>query len=201
MFDVDEKRLENVRRSLDEAGYKAGSHHCDVRNAESVSNAIEDTIQRYQKIDVLVNVADVYPFHPLVGFPLDAYRRTISVNLDGSFYLTREVLPHMQKAGYGRIIHTASSTFGSPEPGLSSYVTSKGGVIGLPRAAAVEAGAGVTVNVVVPGLTETPGVLSHEGSSALFEHILSKQTVKRRGHPLDAAHTFSFIASPEAAFF
>jgi 3-oxoacyl-[acyl-carrier protein] reductase len=201
MFDVHEGRLETVRKSLQEAGYKADTQICDVSNEQSVAHAIEETIKRYHKIDALVNIAGVYPFHPLVGYPTDLYRRAVLINLDGSFFLTREVLPHMQKAGYGRIIHTSSSTFGEPEPGLAAYVASKGGVIGLMRAAAVEAGPGVTVNVVMPGLTETPGITSQEGHAVLFDTVVAKQTVKRRGHPLDIAHAFSFIASPEAAFF
>ena len=136
-----------------------------------------------------------------MDYPSDVYHRIISVNVDGSFYLTRAVMPHMKEAGYGRIIHTSSSTIGEPEAGLVPYVTSKAAVVGLVRAAAVEAGPGITVNVVLPGLTDTAGVASSKESSALFDHVIGKQIVKRRGHPLDLAHTYSFIASPEAAFF
>lgn len=77
--------------------------------------------------------------------------RTISVNVDASF-LTRAVLPHMRKQGYGRIIHTASYTSEEPEVGLGVYEASKAAIIGLVHAASVEAGLGVTVNAVMPGL-------------------------------------------------
>lgn len=78
--------------------------------------------------------------------------RTISVNVDASFFLTRAVLPHMRKQGYGRIIHIASYTFEEPELGLGVYDASKAAIIGLVHAASVEAGLGVTVNAVMPEL-------------------------------------------------
>lgn len=201
IFDVDKQRLEDVQDSIRQGGGKAHVQVCDVSNEASVNEAIEGTIQVHSKIDVLVNIAGIYSFHPLVDYPTDVYRRIMSVNLDGSFYLTRAVLPHMQKAGYGRIIHTSSSTYGSPDPGLVPYTTSKAGIIGLVRASAVEAGPGITVNVVLPGLTDTVKAMASENSSALFDSVLAKQVIKRRGHPLDAAYTFGFVASPEASFF
>lgn len=201
MLDIDMKKLQNTQALIQAAGYKADIQACDVSNEQSVDTAIEETIKKYHKVDALINVAGIYPFHPLVGYPTDMYHRTISVNLNGSFHLTRAILPHMQRAGYGRIIHTSSASFGSPQPGMTPYVASKGGIIGLVRATAVEAGPGITVNTVLPGLTETAGVLSHEGSSELFDLVVAKQIIKRRGHPWDVAHAFSFIASPEAAFF
>lgn len=200
MLDVDGERLEAVQASIQAAGHQTDTQVCDVSSEQSVSAALEATVQKHGKIDALINAAGIYPFHALVGCPTDVYRRTMAVNLDGAFHLTRAVLPYMQRAGYGRIVHTSSASFGDPQPGMASYVASKGGVIGLVRAAAVEAGPGITVNAVLPGLIETAGVLAHQGSSELFDLVVSKQLVQRRGHPLDVAHVFSFVASPEAAF-
>lgn len=203
MLDIDEKRLQTIQASIQTvAGHnKTDIQICDVSDERSVSTSIAETVRKFGKIDVLINVAGIYPFHPLLDFPTDAYRQTRSTNLDGSFYLTRAVLPYMQKAMYGRIIHTSSASFGDPQPGMTAYIASKAGIVGLVRAAAIEAGPGVTINAVLPGLVETPGVLRHEGASDLFDTVVAKQAVKRRGHPLDIAHTFSFIASPEAAFY
>ncbi len=201
MLDIDEKKLQIIQASIQTAGNKADIQICDVSDEQSVFTAIAETIRKFDKIDVLVNIAGIYPFHPLQGYPTDSYHRTISTNLDGSFYLTRAVLPHMQKAAYGRIIHTSSASFRDPQPGMTAYIASKAGIVGLVRAAAIEAGPGVTINAVLPGLIETPGVLRHEGSSDLFDTVVAKQVIKRRGHPLDIAHTFSFIASSEAAFY
>ncbi|KAK6385056.1 hypothetical protein LTS17_002619 [Exophiala oligosperma] len=190
MLDIDEEKLRTIQASIIEtAGHPATDIHiCDVGDEQSVSTAVAETVRKFGKIDVLINVAD-------------EYRRTRSTNLDGSFYLTRAVLPYMQKAAYGRIIHTSSATFAGPLPGMTAYVASKAGIVGLVRAASIEAGPGVTINAVLPGLVETPGVLRHEGASELFDTVVAKQVVKRRGQPGDIAHTFSFIASPEAAFY
>jgi NAD(P)-dependent dehydrogenase (short-subunit alcohol dehydrogenase family) len=200
LFDIDEQKARNVENSIQQATGKASFEPCNISDEQSVSEALKATIAKHQKIDVLVNIAGIYPFHALKDYPTYVYRQIMSVNLDGSFFLTRAVLPYMQEAGYGRIIHTSSSTFSDPQFGLVPYIASKAGVIGLARASAAEAGPGVTVNVVLPGLTETAGVASSSESKALFDEIMAKQFVKRRGHPLDLAHTFCFIASPEASF-
>ena len=84
------------------------------------------------------------------------------------------------------------------------YVTSKSAVVGLTRSIAVEAGAGVTANIILPGLIRTDAVWAAQarpdGSRPLFDRLLQKQCVKRNGRPEDIAHTINFIASPEAQF-
>ncbi|KAM0542632.1 hypothetical protein ACHAPJ_012711 [Fusarium lateritium] len=200
LLDIDDEKLKSVQHSIRQSGELVDVRKCDVSNEQEVEAAITWVIKTYKKIDALVNIAGIYPFHSLLGFPTELYHRTMAINLNGSFFLTRSVLPHMQKAGYGRIIHTGSATYGQPEPGLAPYVASKAGVIGLVRATAKEAGPGVTTNVVLPGLTATDTIQSAERSEELFDRIVSKQTIKRKGHPLDLAHTFCFIASPESSF-
>lgn len=127
----------------------------------------------------------------------------MSVNADVSFCLTNAVLPHMQRVKYDRIIHTPSSTVQEPEPGLSVYAASEAAIVGLVRGASVEAGLGMTVNAVMPGLIKTQQVgnlgVQSDGSHPLFERVIKKQNVKRYGRPEDVAHTFSFIFSPEAS--
>jgi len=201
LFDIDEENLKAVQASIHKQGGKAEIQVCDVSDDQVVNQAIDATMKAFLKIDVLINLAGIAVFCPLEHQTTKDYQRVISTNLDGSFFLTRAVLPHMQKAGYGRIIHTSSSTTGNPPFGLAPYVASKAGIIGLVRASAVEAGPGITVNALLPGLTDFTKVAEHEQVSALFDYVLSSQAIKRKGHPLDMAHALSFIASPEAAFF
>ncbi|KAF2175832.1 NAD(P)-binding protein [Zopfia rhizophila CBS 207.26] len=201
LFEVDKPKLKDFKASIQQAGGKVDSRPCDISNDEDICQAVAGTTQTYKKIDALVNLAGIYPYHYLFDYPIDVYRRVISVNLDGAFFLTQAVIPHMPKAGYGRITHTSPFTYGEPEPGLVSYVASKAGIIGLVRATATEAGPGVTINAVMPSLIDTAHVRANDGSQNLFERVIPKQTVKRKGHPLDVAHTACFIASPEASFF
>ncbi|KEF58949.1 uncharacterized protein A1O9_03792 [Exophiala aquamarina CBS 119918] len=201
LFDIDEPNIKDVQSSILQQGGKAEIQVCDVSDDGSVNKAIDATIQRFGKIDVLINLAGTAVFSPLERQTTENYQQVISTNLDGGFFLTRAVLPHMRKARYGRIIHTSSSTTGNPAFGLAPYVASKAGIIGLVRASAVEAGPGITVNALLPGLTDFTKVAETEQSSLLFDSVLARQAIKRRGHPLDMAHALSFIASPEAAFF
>ncbi|KAJ5504574.1 hypothetical protein N7463_007448 [Penicillium fimorum] len=204
LLDIQEELLRKVQSLIQSRGGKASYLVCDITDERQVHESVDSIIRQYQRIDVLANIAGIYLFDLLNNMMTESYRRMMSVNLDASFYLTRAVLPHMQRSGYGRIIHTSSSTFQEPEPGLAVYAMSKAAIIGLVRGTSVEAGPGVTVNAVMPGLIKTDQVwnagVQPDGSHPLFERVIAKQDVKRCGTRDDVAHTFCFIASPEASF-
>ncbi|KAH6867505.1 hypothetical protein B0T10DRAFT_572253 [Thelonectria olida] len=204
LLDIQEDRLKEAVSAIKEAGGASGYHVCDISDEKAVKASIEWIILAYSKLDVLAHIAGIYPNHSLLSFPTEVYRKTMSINIDASFFLVREVLPHMQCRGYGRIILTSSSTVQEPENGLTAYVASKAAVIGLVRAAAIETGPGITINTVMPGLVKTPTVwdlgVREDGSHPLFEHVLAKQVVKRCGLPEDIGHAVCFLASPEASF-
>ncbi|KUL87564.1 hypothetical protein ZTR_04581 [Talaromyces verruculosus] len=205
MLDLQEQKLQKVKSAIEQHGGKALYKVCDISNERAVSEVIDWIAATCKKIDVLVNLAGIYPFHPLVNYPTEIYRRVMTVNVDASFYLTRAVLPHMQKAGYGRIIHTSSSTFQQPELGLSAHVASKAAIVGLTRATSVEAGPGVTANVIMPGLIKTDSAynagVQPDGSHPLFDKVIQLQVTQRMGRPEDIAHAICFMASPESHFF
>jgi NAD(P)-dependent dehydrogenase (short-subunit alcohol dehydrogenase family) len=120
----------------------------------------------------------------------------MNVSMDGCFFLTRAVLPHMQKAGYGRIVNTASGIVHGPVPGLSVYAGAKGAITAFTRTIAVEAGPVITSNIISPGLIRTETTMKQ--SPELFDQVMAIQCVKRYSRLADIAHTISFIASPEA---
>lgn len=204
LIDVQEKKLKAVQAKIEQDGGKAAFRACDLTIEHEVISTFEWIISQYSRIDVLAHLAGIYPFHPLVDYPTKMYLRIMAVNMDATFFVVRAALPLMQKHSYGRIILTTSTTFAKPAPGLSMYLASKGGVIGLMRAAAVEAGPGVTVNAVMPGLihTETSWNVSvqPDGTNPIFEHEICGQIIKRAGMPEDVAHAISYLASPEASF-
>lgn len=204
LLDLQEAKLQDFQTSLQSRGYKADYRVCDITDVRQVEETVTWVILHYQKIDILANIAGIYLFHLLTNMTTEIYRRMMSLNVDTPFYLTRAILPHMQKSGYGRIIHTPSCTFQEPEPGLGVYAASKAAILGLVRGTSVEAGPGVTVNAVMPGLIKSEQVwnsgIQPDGSHPLFERVIKKQDVKRCGMPEDVAHMFSFIASPEASF-
>jgi NAD(P)-dependent dehydrogenase (short-subunit alcohol dehydrogenase family) len=197
LVDLNKEKLEETSSRLSQSA-TATARVCNIGEEEEVNSLISGIISDSSlgRIDVLVHLAGIYPFHPILDYPTSQYRRIMNVSMDGCFFLTRAVLPHMQKAGYGRIINTASSAVYSPVPGLSVYAAAKGAIIAFTRVTALEAGSGITANAIAPGLirTETTAKQTPE----LFDIVMERQCVKRYGRPEDVAHTISFIASPEA---
>ncbi|KAL4939788.1 hypothetical protein BDV06DRAFT_224682 [Aspergillus oleicola] len=200
LFDINEAGLGDVHCSIATAGGKAAFRKCDITKEDDVRNSIDWVTESFGRVDVLVNLAGIYAFQPLTSFSTELYIRHMEINVHGAFYLTRAVLPHMQKHGFGRIIHTSSTTYSDPKPGLSAYVTSKAAVLGLVRSAAVEAGDGITVNAVMPGLIDTEQMKSVDGFKAIQEMVIERQAVKRQGTVADVARVIGFIASEEAGF-
>ena len=204
LLDIQEEKLQKEVALIEAAGGKAAYQVCDITNETSVQNAVDWVISTFHKIDILANIAGIYPSADITETSTEMYRRTMSLNVDGTFFLTRAIIPHMRKAGYGRIIHTSATTTQEPEKGQVAYVTSKAAVVGLVRATSNEAGAGVTVNAIMPGLIKTDVVwrlgVQPDGSHPLFDGVIQKQNVKRCGLPADVAHAFCFVASPEASF-
>lgn len=206
MVDIQKDKLAAVLAQIEKQPGAGNSTYrvCDVSDESQATRLISEVISTFGKIDVLVQLAALYPFIPLVEHPTEQYRRIMGVNVDACFFLSPAVLPHMQNAGYGRLINTSSGTLQLPDAGLSVYITPKSAIVGLTRSIAVEAGPGITANVILPGLIRTEAVWEaqghSDGSRPLFDRLLQKQCVKRNGLPEDIAHTINFIASPEAQF-
>jgi len=205
LVDLNEKRLEEVSSTIESQGEKSSFWVCNVGVRAEVDSLINEVASTFGKIDVLVHLAGIYPFKPILTYTAEDYHRIFNVNMESCFLLTRAVLPHMQKAGYGRIINTASATIYAPVAGLSVYAASKSAIVAFTRSTAIEAGPGVTANVVSPSLIRTDNTWNNaaaapDGSRPLFDKMMGGQCIKRHGLPRDVAHMISFIASPEAEF-
>ncbi|OAL39287.1 hypothetical protein AYO20_01605 [Fonsecaea nubica] len=198
--DLDEQQLKKVETDFISEGKNVTYRVANLALEEQVSSMIGEVVSSLGGIHVLVHIAGIYPFCPLLEQSTQEYKKVMMVNMDSCFYLTRAVLPHMQKAGYGRIVNIASGTVSHPEPGLAAYAASKSALVAFTRATAAEAGPGVTANVVSPGLVMTETTWSSPHAKPIFDKAMEKQCVKRYGQPKDIAHMISFIASPEAEF-
>jgi len=172
----------------------------DTSSEDQVGVLVDETIEKFGKVDVLVNNAAIVPFTEWDDIDFAEWRRIMSVNLDGVFLTSRAVYPHMREADFGRIVNIASNVFVAGTPNLAHYVASKGGVVGFTRALATELGRyGITVNAVAPGLTETEGTLASPHAQA-FDFVQSLQAIPRRAMAVDIAPAVSFLASEEAAW-
>ena len=146
--------IEGVAR---EAGSTAIPLAADVADPASVRALFAEARKALGGIDILVTAAGVAPSAPLAKTTDEQWRQAIDVNLSGTFYCTREALPAMTAAGWGRVVHGASIAGTTGMPYIAAYAASKHGVLGLTRVAALEAAAhGVTVNAVCPGYVDTP---------------------------------------------
>ena len=170
----------------------------DVSDPTAVSDMVAATVDRFGRLDILVNNAAIVPFTAWDDIDFAEWRRIMAVNLDGVFLTCRAASDEMRKAGYGRIVNVASNVIVAGTPNLAHYVAAKGGVFGFTRALATELGKyGITVNSIAPGLTETEGVLASPHAEA-FDFVQSLQAIPRRGVADDIAPAVAFLASEEA---
>lgn len=173
----------------------------DVSRPADAERAVAETVERFGAIDILVQNAGIYPWTLIERTEPEEWDAVLGVNLRGPFLATRAAVPHMKKAGGGRILFTSSIT--GPRvtsPGHGHYSASKAGINGFIRAAALEFAAyGITVNGVEPGNILTEGMKAHR-SADFIRDMEAAVPLGRLGTPRDVANAFLFLASDEAAY-
>jgi NAD(P)-dependent dehydrogenase (short-subunit alcohol dehydrogenase family) len=177
----------------------------DVSSEADVKALAEAVLEKYGRIDALVNNAGIYSSlvpKPFEQIEVDEWRKVYDVNVLGMFLVTRAVMPAMRAAGYGRIVNIASGTPYKGVPFLLHYVTSKGAVVAMTRAVAKEVGAdGILVNTVSPGFTMSDGVLANPVQVEKLQEIsLQARLVQRDQYPSDIVGAVAFFCSPDADF-
>jgi 3-oxoacyl-[acyl-carrier protein] reductase len=151
--------------------------------------------------DILVNNAAIYPIGPWHEAEAAEWDEVFRVNVRGYFLLAKAVRPQMLARGGGSIVNVASVTFYFGEEELLSYVASKGAVIGFTRSLAREAGPeGIRVNAVAPGAFPTAATAIHADQDALWDKVLTSQSIKRRGEVEDVALAIAFFAADDSRF-
>lgn len=148
--------LEQTAESCRSFGNECISTVCDVRDADQVQSMVDQAIERFGRVDVLISNAGIATMSPIESMPLSMWQETMDTNLKGSFLLCRAVVPHMKEAGTGRIVITGSTqTVGSIND-LANYTAAKHGVEGLAQSLSIElAGYDINVNVVCPTAVDT----------------------------------------------
>lgn len=153
----------------------------------------------YGRADIIVNNAGIYPHAGIDDVDDVLWQKTMSVNLDSHFYSAKAFLPLMRRHRWGRFINISSNSIGLVAPGLSHYIASKMGVIGFVRGLANDVAAdGITVNAVLPALTETPGTadMPLDRKTGAWQ----MQAIKRFAQPSDIAAPVVFLAGEDAGF-
>ncbi len=207
----DAAEIEKVRASLEkDYGVKALFNGADLSKGDAVRGLVEETVQKLGRIDILVNNAGIQYTALIEDFPTERWDAIIALNLSAVFHGTAAALPHMKKAGYGRIINIASAHGLVGSPHKSAYVAAKHGVVGLTKVTALEtAGQGITCNAICPGWVRTPLVekqitaiaeqkkISQE--DAAKDLLSEKQPSLQFVTPEQLGAAAVFLASPGAA--
>lgn len=203
LVDVDES-VKDFAVHLNENGTEAISFKVDVSNAEQMKSCIEDTIDKFGRIDVLLNNAGIEgDVQPITEYPEDMFDAVINVNVKGVFNGLKYVLPVMVKQGSGSVVNTASVAGLRGFPGLAAYTASKHAVLGLTRVAAAEVAAkGVRVNAVCPGPVDTRMMKDMEemiGGDNARDDFESNIPLGRYAEAEEIANLMYFLASDESS--
>ena len=194
----DQERAEKLAKEI---GDRAVAVPGDVA-AESVPEEIaRRTLERFGRIDILINNAALPLSTRFPDVSADEWRKAIEVNLTAPFLMTKAVLPAMRAQNYGRIINISSSAGRMVSTlGGAHYTASKAGLLGLTRAAAKELGKfGITVNAVCPGMIDTELTREH-ASDEMLERLAASYPVPRLGTALEVADLICFAASEAAGY-
>jgi NAD(P)-dependent dehydrogenase (short-subunit alcohol dehydrogenase family) len=201
---VTRKDMDNLKetvRQIKALGGEADLFQVDVAVEKDTLSMAEATIKAFGRIDILVNNAAIYDGitrKPFYEIDLDEWDLVMTVNVKGAFLATRAVYPYMKSQGYGKIVNLTSEVFFTGSNGFAHYVASKGGIIGLTRALAVELGPhGICINCVAPGFTDTE---ASRGLADVSKYDTARTPLRRLEKPEDLTGTALFLASTESDF-
>ncbi|MBW2063457.1 MAG: 3-oxoacyl-ACP reductase FabG [Deltaproteobacteria bacterium] len=192
-----------VQEEIESKGGEAMSLKLDVTDEKATEEMALKTVDRFGRIDILVNNAAMFatiekkPFWEISSSEWDD---VIRVNLKGTFLCCKAVFPQMKKQGSGKIINISSGTFYKGVPFFLHYVTTKGGIIAFTRAMSRELGDyGICVNAIAPGLTISDGVIENPSYTDEYnEMVVRERCIKRIETPEDLTGTVVFLASEDS---
>lgn len=193
--DVDESNGQQICDELSANGLQAEMVKTDITESKNVEALMKYIVDKYGKLDVLVNNAGILGDVSITEISDQDWSRLMSVNLTGAFYCCRAAVRHMLEKRKGKIINIASTggKQGFPLAGVH-YCASKGGIMALTRQLAIQVSPqGIHVNAVAPGTTETEMIKNR--SEEKRKYIISKIPVGRMGRPEDTAAAVLFLAS------
>ena len=201
--DLNSQGGEAVIGEIASAGGRAVFQHTDVSSEPAIKSVVERAVKEYGRLDIMFNNAGlVGAIGPIETVSADDWDRTIAVLLRSVFLGIKYAVEPMRKAGGGSIISTSSVASFLPSPNGAAYAASKGAVISLTRAAALQLGRDrIRVNCICPGVIATPiwGLIPGMENPAVLEQVLGNaQTIPRVGKPEDIANMVLFLASDES---
>ncbi|MEO6716937.1 MAG: 3-oxoacyl-ACP reductase FabG [Novosphingobium sp.] len=199
VWDINLAGAEETATMIRDQGGTALAQEVDCSDKQAIAAAAETVRAQLGKAAILVNNAGIGPFSGFLNTDDELFDRVVRVNLRGPWLVTREFLPDMLAAGWGRVINITSSSVQSGSPAQSAYVSSKGGLMGMTKALALEyAASGVTFNMIPPGAIDTP--MMRKEVPIDMEKYAARLPMKRLGVPEDIAAAAAYLAAEEAGY-
>ncbi|MBT5413288.1 MAG: SDR family oxidoreductase [Rhodospirillaceae bacterium] len=200
-LDRDEAGNAAAAAAIRKAGGAADAFAADVTRPETVHAAVAAALDRYGRIDALVNCAGVTGKTAIVSHEVDLedFDRVYAINLRGALVVSQAVLPAMLERGYGRLLHVASVAGKDGNAGMAAYSATKAGLIGLVKVMGKDyAQTGVTVNGLAPAVVQTPMVEALPRETV--DYMTAKIPMARLGRLDEVAHMIAWILSPACSF-
>lgn len=193
------EELDIVKKEIEENQVECLAIKGDVSKFEDCEQFVEQVIEKFGKIDVLVNNAGITKDMLLMRMKKEDFEQVIDVNLVGTFNVTKNVISYMLKARSGRVINVSSVVGVSGNAGQTNYAASKAGIIGFTKSLAKEvASRGILVNAVAPGFIETS--MTEVLKDEVKEEIAKSIPLRRMGSPKDVANVVKFLASEDSSY-
>jgi len=194
-----QSKLADVAAEIAAAGGQAAAFALDVASEESIKTGAKAILDRYGKVEILVNNAGITRDDLAMKMKRADWDDVLSTNLTGAFLLTQALMRPMMKNRWGRIVNITSVVGRTGQTGQVNYAASKAGMIGMTRSLARElASRGITVNAVAPGYIET--AMTHVLSEELVKQMLASIPLGRAGSDQDIANAVAFLASDAASY-
>lgn len=205
---LEEELGESIVEELRRKGYTTSYVRADVTASEDIRRLVSTTVSEFGGLDILVNCAGIQRYGDVVETSESLWNEVIDTNLKSTFLAAKHAIPEFRKRGGGSIVNIASVQAFMCQPRVVAYAASKGGIVTLTKALAVDhAGENIRVNVVCPGSVDTPMLRSaaelFKGEKTLDEMITlwgKMHPIQRVAYPEEIAEVVAFLVSPRASF-
>lgn len=202
LVDINESALAAMEAECRRQGAGVLAVGKDASDLAAMDEFVAATVARFGGVDILVNNAVYRVTKPFLEVQPEEFRRALEVNVSGYYFLTQKVVPHMLKRGGGNVVHISSQLGFVGARGLSAYCTSKGAVVNMTRALALElAEKNIRVNAIAPGPVDTEGLRAiYRGDPEGLRARLADVPLGRLGLPEEMAEVCLFLASERSSY-